>query len=308
MSLPKALLVMTALMFPGLAMAQSDLPGSADHPALGRFDGAWIVAHDVKDYDAYALPTGPTVNREVPVKPLEGRVLRLAYKQPQGPSILEVMRNFTTRLTERGFEVLFECEARDCGRSDFRYGIEVLPIPKMDVNTSAFRYVAARLPGGGDTPETHASILVTEVNREIRTQVIVVESEAMQQRMIDARAMREGIEQEGRIALYGILFDTDSATIKPASRPALDEIAKLLTDQPGLSVLVVGHTDSQGSLDYNRDLSQRRAQAVVKALTGDYGIAGARLTPAGVGYLSPVATNRTEEGRALNRRVELVEP
>ena len=190
----------------------------------------------------------------------------------------------------------------------FRRGVEVLPIPKMDVNTSNFRYLAARHPGGEGAPEVHASVLISEVNREIRTQIIVVEREAMALRMIDAAAMAEGIAEEGRIALYGILFETNSARALPASRPAMEEIAKLLAAQPDLRVLIVGHTDSQGSLDYNMDLSQRRAEAVVTALTAEFGIAPARLTAKGVGFLSPVATNKTEEGRALNRRVELVEP
>ena len=124
---------------------------------------------------------------------------------------------------------------------------------------------------------------------------------------IDANAMAREIDQTGRVALYGLYFDTAKATIKPESKPTLEEIAKLMQAQPELRVVVVGHTDNQGKLDYNMDLSQQRARAVIQALTQEHGIAAERLQDWGVGYLSPVASNRSEEGRAKNRRVELVE-
>ena len=110
-----------------------------------------------------------------------------------------------------------------------------------------------------------------------------------------------------RSPLYGIQFDFDSAKILPASRPALDEIGKLLTEDSGLALHVVGHTDNAGSLDYNLDLSRRRAESVVRDLVSTYGIDGGRLEAHGVGFLAPVASNGDESGRALNRRVELVE-
>ncbi len=268
------LTLMLALALPAIATAASDLAGSADHPRIGRFEGAWIVAHDVLDFDAYTLPVGPIKGKTGPSVALEGRVFRIAYKQDPGPSVLEVARNFENRLVERGFEILFECDAKACGGYDFRYGIEVLPIPKMDIDLSHFRYLAARAPGAEGVPETHVSVLISAVNRTLRTQVIAVEREAMANRMIDAAAMAEGITIDGRIALYGIHFDTDS----------------------------------QGGLDYNMSLSKRRAAAVVDALVKQHGIARRRLSSDGVGYLAPVGSNRTEEGRALNRRVELIEP
>jgi OmpA-OmpF porin, OOP family len=297
-----------ALMIPTLALGAPDIAGSADHPRIGRFEGAWIVAHDVRDFDAYTLPVGPIKGKAGPSLALEGRVTRIGYVQDPGPSVLEVARNFENRLVDRGFEILFQCDAKPCGGYDFRYGIEILPIPKMDIDLSKFRYLAARAPAAEGVPETFASVLISAVNRQVRTQVIVVEREAMENRMIDAAAMAEGITADGRISLYGINFDTDSAAIRPSSEPAMAEIAKLMQAEPDLNLIVVGHTDSQGSLDYNMGLSQRRAAAVAAALVKTYGIARGRLSSAGVGYLAPVGSNRTEEGRALNRRVELIEP
>ena len=178
----------------------------------------------------------------------------------------------------------------------------------LSATLSQFRYLAARAPAAEGVPETHVSVLISNVNRQLRTQVIAVEREAMENRMIDAAAMAEGIAVEGRIALYGIQFDYDSAAIKPNSEPSLAEIAKMLKAKPDLKVVIVGHTDSQGGLAYNMGLSKRRAAAVVDALVKRYGIAHGRLSSDGVGYLAPVGSNRTEEGRALNRRVELIEP
>jgi outer membrane protein OmpA-like peptidoglycan-associated protein len=123
---------------------------------------------------------------------------------------------------------------------------------------------------------------------------------------VDADAMANGIRSSGHIALYGIYFDFDKSVPKPESGEALAQIAKLLRTDPGLRVLVVGHTDNHGGYDYNMTLSDRRAQAIVAALEQQYRIDGARLRAAGDGMTAPVASNDTEAGRALNRRVELV--
>jgi outer membrane protein OmpA-like peptidoglycan-associated protein len=128
----------------------------------------------------------------------------------------------------------------------------------------------------------------------------------MEMQMVNADKMRLDIGKTGRVVLYGIHFDHDKAVVKPESKPALDEIAKLLRATPPLKLIVVGHTDDAGSFDYNMDLSRRRAKAIVDAPIADYRIAQKRLRNEGIGYLAPAASNDTEEGRALNRRVELV--
>lgn len=135
-----------------------------------------------------------------------------------------------------------------------------------------------------------------------------VEPKAMPtgQVMVDAKALQGGLEAEGKVALYGIYFDTGKAELKPESRPQLDEMGKLLQAQPALKVYIVGHTDNQGSLEANLQLSQQRAQAVVAALAGTYKIDAKRLQARGVANLAPLAGNGNDAGRARNRRVELV--
>jgi len=156
--------------------------------------------------------------------------------------------------------------------------------------------------------ETYASVLVSKNNDQVYAQLTVAIVGAIENKMVDAAAMAKGLGEKGHIALYGIYFDTDKAVIKPESRRTLDEIAKLLRGAPQLNVIIVGHTDSQGAFDYNMDLSRRRAEAIAAELSRRYGIARTRLRTAGIGYLAPVGSNASEDGRTLNRRVELVAP
>jgi OOP family OmpA-OmpF porin len=108
----------------------------------------------------------------------------------------------------------------------------------------------------------------------------------------------------GRIVLRGVNFAFDSAEIDPASSVVLDAAADQLRECPSVNVRVEGHTDSVGSDAYNQGLSERRAEGVQSHLISR-GVAASRLTAVGFGESQPVASNDTDEGRALNRRVEL---
>jgi OmpA-OmpF porin, OOP family len=176
------------------------------------------------------------------------------------------------------------------------------------------RYTTAEIPASGAS----ISVLAFTVNDHgsckslaERTIVIVdiLETKAREQKMVtmNAEEMAKEMADSGSVALYGIYFDFNKTGLKPESAPALEEIAKLMKANAALKLLVVGHTDHASTLQFNMDLSQRRATAVVEALATRYRIERARLTPIGVAYASPVASNKTDEGRAKNRRVELVE-
>ena len=137
---------------------------------------------------------------------------------------------------------------------------------------------------------------------------VVIAPERMAEKMafVNAAEMSRSLAETGRTILDGLYFDTDKDTLRPDSQPMIEEIVKLLTGNPQLKVRVVGHTDNQGAADYNLDLSRRRTAGVVAELTGKHGIAADRLDSFGCGPYAPVASNDTEEGRASNRRVELV--
>jgi outer membrane protein OmpA-like peptidoglycan-associated protein len=136
----------------------------------------------------------------------------------------------------------------------------------------------------------------------------IIERQKMKQDIvINAAELQQGLSATGHIAVYDILFDTGKSDIKPPSDAALKEIAKMMSQNPSLKLRVVGHTDNVGDLAVNMKLSQARAAAVVAALTSKYGVAANRLDAFGAGPYAPVASNKTDEGKAKNRRVELVE-
>lgn len=143
-----------------------------------------------------------------------------------------------------------------------------------------------------------------------RTFVMVdtLETKAMAQTMDNPTAdeMVAAITTTGRVALYGILFDSSKADVKAESKETMAEIGKLLAANKSLKLLVVGHTDNVGGFAANLELSKKRADAVVAQLIGQYKVDAKRLQAFGVAYASPVASNVEETGRAKNRRVELV--
>lgn len=136
--------------------------------------------------------------------------------------------------------------------------------------------------------------------------VVVLEREGMKQSLgfLDADAMKQAIDKDGRVALH-INFDTDKATLRPDAQPVLEEIGKLLNRDPALRLSIEGHTDATGTPERNRELSTARARSVLGALVG-LGIDPGRLASKGYGQDKPVADNATDDGRAQNRRVELV--
>ena len=288
------------------AVAQArDVAGARDFPGIGRFGGSVITGYQVKDFDATRMQAAAFRDgKPADARQLEGRITRIAYRTPAGPSILEVSRNFETQLAKAGFETLLACDTDACGGIPFTEAIDALPVPQMWVDGFNYHYYAGRKTDGGR--EIFASIIVSENNREIYAQLIVAELGAIQNKMVDAAAMARGLGDAGHIALYGIYFDTDKAVLKPESRPTLEQIAKLLASQPQLNVFIVGHTDSKGPYAYNLDLSRRRAEAITAESVKNYHIGAPRLQTAGLAHLAPVGSNATEAGRALNRRVELV--
>ncbi len=302
--------------FPVLAQ-HADLPGSSDHPMVSRYAGSVIDGYDFAEFSDFDLPLGPAVrddqgNRVASTQEtLEGRITRIVYRGPKDRSTLEILRNYSTALEDAGFKELFSCSDDECGRLFWwlRFHDDTsFKTSGTFQNAADFRYLAMRrtAPDG----ITHVSIMIgidVIFTKEPITLVEIIESEPMDTGMVtvDAEAMAEGIDATGHIDLYGIFFDTNSAQIQPDSNMTLEEITALMETRGSLKVLVVGHTDNQGGYDHNMDLSRRRAAAVVAALEG-MGVRADRLRAAGVGYLAPVATNDSPNGRTKNRRVVLV--
>jgi OOP family OmpA-OmpF porin len=326
------------------AQRLTDVKGSKDPAAIKRYEGAIIIGYKFSKFDEFTFLVGPLTPSKassgpnlVPskVQRVEGRYTRLLYVGPEGRSPLEVVRNYEQELTKTGFTPVYQCARTECGGSEadltdrtlYTMQNRLANYPPAhsgrapgQVTEYAFssasdgRLLVAKRTGGAG--EAWISVYVATGGFSMHSETVghpiilvdLVEGIGMESNMVtvDASAMAKGIASDGHVALYGILFDTDKTDIKPESAATIAEIAKFLKQDASVKLYVVGHTDNVGIYDYNMGLSQRRAAAVVAELTAKHGIPAARLKPAGSGPLSPVAPNETEDGRAKNRRVELV--
>jgi outer membrane protein OmpA-like peptidoglycan-associated protein len=261
------------LLTPAISSAQQDARGSKDHPLFSRWPGYYIYYYEHKNFDAYGFRLK---DRKETV---EGELFYLRYwpqDRDNQPSRLEVVRNYENAIRKAGGTVLYTEETYYTTGKLVKEGKEI--------------WVEATNAGSGEIA------------------LRVVERQAMEQTIqSNAASWLSDITTTGHAAVYGIYFDVDKAEIKPESEAALAEMAKLLKSSPALKVLIVGHTDNTGTFEHNMKLSQDRAAAVVNALASKQGIAAARLKGVGVGPSAPVASNKAEDGRAKNRRVELVE-
>ncbi|MBS0434001.1 MAG: OmpA family protein [Proteobacteria bacterium] len=302
---------------------------------LKRFTGSALIGYKSAAWDQAVLPlSAETAHQQATGRDLlkdrldvEGKVTRLVYLAPPGKTPLEVYRNHQQALAAAGFKQRFACE-RDCANLYFAWGKTVDVAAGMSwakggvpgqgnssypltsaLNFDGRLWVGTLGKGGQDVHVLlYTSSAADQSTNIAATYLEFVEPKAMPtgQVMVDAKALQGGLEAEGKVALYGIYFDTGKAELKPESRPQLDEMGKLLQAQAALKVYIVGHTDNQGSLEANLQLSQQRAQAVVAALAGGYKIDARRLQARGVASLAPLAGNGNDSGRARNRRVELV--
>jgi len=260
----------------GTAMAGTshDARGSKDYPLFNRMPGFFINNYDDREFDSYSR-FRDSQGRQTTV---EGRHVSINYmlsKDKQQPSEEQILRNFISAMTDAGGKLVYRHRSR-------------IYLQMLNADKKVWVYVRAY--NRGRSYELH----------------VLEQADLRQDIVIGADEMARAVAQSGRIALYGIYFDTDRAILKPASDPTLNQIAALLKKDPGLRLFVVGHTDSRGNLEHNLDLSRRRADIVKKTLVTRFSINPARLDPRGVGPLAPVASNDTKSGMAKNRRTELV--
>lgn len=268
-------------------------------------------------------------------KVLEGKRSHIVYLLPANVSPLQAVRNYQNDATAKGGKTLFECKSPDCGGDGTRsseggggdQSLAMILTPQDKIKDKAFtngscaqtgrtgeqRYAALELPKSN----AFVSVLAYTLDGgtyckafENRTIVVVdvLELKAMEQKMVTVKAeeMAQSITTNGRVALYGLYFDSGKADVKPESKDTLEQIARLLAGTPTLKLLVVGHTDNVGEFASNTDLSKRRADAVITVLASQYKADRKRLTPVGVSFASPIAPNTSDDGKAKNRRVELV--
>jgi len=285
----------------GLVHAES----GADHPEVARYPGARIEQSDYKEYEEFQLilakpqraPNGGFTAAKL--LPLEGKVTYIHYEMPASVSPLQVFRNYQSSLKRSGFTDLFTCD-RPCttqNLSDFK---ALMKARQLYLNNATDnQYLAAQ------RNNTYVSLWVNDGGAWL----FVVEKQKLDDGLMAVTGespIAKALSADGKVDLYGFQFDTGKASLRDGSKPTLQELGKVLQDNPGLRVEVVGHTDDVGGAESNQRLSEARAAAVADALSRQYGIAAQRLSTRGLGQTVPLAANTTEAGRAQNRRVEII--
>ncbi|MFN8254374.1 MAG: OmpA family protein [Bacteroidales bacterium] len=259
-----------------LAVAQDDAEGCKDPELFTRMPGYHIYRCEDTQFDRFEFKISNSKSQFI-----EGHHLFILYDVNSDlstvPSPIQITRNYTNAAKKVGGQLIYEYE------------------------DGGLQNVILKIVHKGNEVWTYVNTSGNQIS------VHIVEKKLMEQDVVaDANSLAKSINETGKVALYGIYFDTGKSVLKPESQPLLQEISKLLKNDPSLKLLVVGHTDNTGTFDSNIKLSLDRANAVVNELISKYQVNAEKLKAWGNGPTSPVATNSNEAGKSLNRRVELV--
>ncbi len=334
----RSLLAAAILTLASPLLSAKDASGSKDHPNFKRITGSEIIWHKASKFDELNITLeriefdyGTQEFKKTKRDKAEGQLTTLYYKLPADSTTLEAVRQYEAELKPAGYETLFTAGNDKLDDGYGRFVEQTFPIAKKtdqlqylhEFNKDEQRYAVLKGKGKGgndvyvsiyafrlDDVSTGFDKLVDGHKLEkgnVVARVDILETKAMDTRMtaVKAEEITSSIDTEGRIAIYGVFFDTDKSDIKPESAESLAEMAKAISAGKG-TYLIVGHTDNQGDLNYNQTLSLKRATAVTAALTGEYKIPADRVIPVGVGMAAPLAPNTDDKGRSKNRRVEIV--
>jgi len=301
-------------------------------------DTALETRTELDPFASYDLPMGEWRDGILPRLPVEGRITRRAWKiDGASGGTLAILAPLRAQLQAEGFTLVFECATDGCGGFDFRFATEVLAEPDMHVDLGDFRFVTATREDGAAV-----TLLVSRSTRAGHVQMVHVAPVANAPPVLAAptgpdaaerpfsgasttlstasgldripdRTTAAGLdrigaalEAGGRIVLEGLEFPSGEVRLLENAYPVLADLAGWMKADPERRITLVGHTDASGGLEANIVLSKRRAEAVRQRLIDRHGIEPARLSAEGVGFLAPRDSNRTEEARTRNRRVEAI--
>ncbi|MGM0608673.1 MAG: OmpA family protein [Candidatus Muiribacteriota bacterium] len=270
---------------------------------------------EIVNMDKYNLILGPVVDGEISeIKNIEGSIIRSFYRF-ENQSAYGIYMAYLRELDKQGFEILYKMEGNE-GGSKFKNIVYSLNPVDHDRNGSrSFPFT-----NGSNSNQYYITAVKTLEEKEIYftfninhgwhsypyLRVDIIKTDAEGPNIITADEIERSIQERGRIEMYGILFDSGSYRLRKESRKAIDLIADFIEKNPDKNYYIVGHTDMRGSIKMNMELSQGRAESVLNFLISNFNVNKNRVQAKGVGPLYPVASNQTEEGRQLNRRVELV--
>jgi len=295
------------------------------HPALGL--GLNLPANAQKmqqtnsKLDSYIAPIGPFKDGAMKTKLIEGKVDRSSWRMGStGVTTLQVLAPLRDQLIKAGYDVVLDCDQNTCGGFDFRFGTEVLPAPQMYVNIRAFRFLTAVKPNAA-SPSDVVSLLVSTSVTSAFVQIIQAGSKSGQKISVTANgsvptstliALPTGVDlksdllRDGSVVLNDLAFASGTSDLGKGPFPVLDELAAFYKSRDDIRIVLVGHTDSDGPLEFNIELSKRRAASVRKRLLDEYGLDADRISAEGNGFLGPIRSNLDAEGRKMNRRVEAI--
>ncbi len=301
-------------------------PAFAFEPVLP--DRAELRATDETPGTSAGLPSEPNVDGKGTRQAAEGTVTRSAWAIPESAlTTLQILDPIREQLDADGYQTVFECKDFDCGGFDFRFALDLLPEPDMRVDLGDYRYllaarataqgpeyVALTISRGPATGYVHVTNVVPGLPIEPEPAQAAEDTEESSPFSPTLEISPTGdlpdlirvLNQNGRVALDDLVFQTGSSALGEEEFESLRILGTYLRSNPGTRIVLVGHTDASGSLDNNIALSRRRAGAVLGRLAERHNVPSVQMTAEGVGFLVPRAPNATEEGRALNRRVEAV--
>lgn len=315
-----ALMISTNL----FAQRTTDIEGGKDYSTISRFEGSVIEFYKVTKWGSYKLPLSDkgAIDWKEP-KIIEGKVIRTQYTISSDNNSEFVLHNYKAAFNKSGFVILkrmtgaelnidnrsyhwwdkyYESGGYYKGINNGKFGMGI--IPHMYKNHS---FIVAK--GHSNNKDIYAIIYITEDKNDKYTLITqdVIEIDAVETGLVTAKSLDEGITTKGHIILDGVYFDTGKSTIKPESAEALKNIAEYLNTHPEKKFLIVGNTDNVGDFNANLKLSKDRAEAVMNELVSKYSVKTEQLKTYGLGSASPIVSNSTDEGKAKNRRVEIVE-
>ena len=275
--------------------------------------GSSLLAEEEQALIRYNLPIGQWSDSGVPTEPLEGTVVSRSWViDSRLITTLQVFRLLFDLIAENGFEPIFECEASLCGGFDFRFAINVLPMPDMLVNIRDYYFGSAR------QGENAITLLVSQSDGMVYVQITEIGKSSIENINVpnlidkstilrnDVQTLEALLIELGYAILLDLRFASGTAELSVGTYDSLVELARFMQKYPSARIIIVGHTDFEGAFDLNVELSKRRADATRERLISEHGVAADRVSADGIGYLSPVTSNLTQTGRDTNRRVEVV--
>jgi len=276
-----------------------------DHALLSRIPNSGIETFYEADFSAfnfYNVDAKNTIHKIT----REGRLTQIYYQLKQATTALALARNIQYSLKASGF--LLQASLSDDAINPIKAELERIIVknaPLMIVLAPEYLYMTRKAASGVQ----HVAVVISSLNEDHFIYYLILEEKAQTfvPLKVSEKDIEKGLQENGKVEVYGIYFDVGNATIKPESSEALSAIDKILRADNKLTLYIVGHTDSTGDFSKNMRLSEQRAQAVLRKLTEEYAVDKNRLRAYGVGSLSPLGANSSEFGRAKNRRVELVQ-